>query len=262
MQMRRNAFKAALAENRVQVGVWSTLTDPLATEMVAGCGFDWMLFDTEHSPMDAVSVLPLLQAVAPYPVSAIVRPGALNPSEIKKLLDLGAQTVLVPMVNTAEEAALAVASVTYPPEGIRGVSGTTRASGFGRIEGYHRKARAEICVLVQVETRAALDQIEAIATVPGVDGIFVGPADLAASLGHPGEPNHPEVIAAVLDAISRIRAAGQPPGILTMNREVLARARAAGAVFLAGDVDLGALKTGLMQGAGLALKGDLAQAAE
>ncbi|WP_253949403.1 HpcH/HpaI aldolase/citrate lyase family protein [Mangrovicoccus sp. HB161399] len=253
--MGKNGFKAALAEFRRQDGLWCTLADPLAVEMMAGMGFDWMLFDTEHSPVDAVSVLPLLQAAACAPVHPIVRPTHLNAPEIKKLLDLGAQTLLVPMVDTAEQAAHAVACMTYPPKGIRGVSGMTRATGFGAEKGYHARASEELCLLVQVESVAALREIEAIAAVPGVDGIFVGPADLAASMGHPGNPGHSDVKDAVVDAIRRIRAAGKPPGVLAVDPDLHARAVAAGAVFVSGDIDLTALKKGLLAGPGLAAKG-------
>lgn len=243
--LRKNHFKEQIAAMNVQRGLWCQIQDPLAIEMLAGEGFDWMLFDTEHSPLNASTVLPLLQAVAPYPVSAIVRPGSLNVAEIKKILDLGAQSILIPMIQNAEEAALAVASVTYPPAGIRGVAGATRASGFGWIKGYHRIAHRETCLLLQVETREALDQIEAIAAVPGVDGIFVGPADLAASLGYPGEATHTDVRATIVDAIRRIRAAGKPPGILTMDPVLFDMALDAGAVFVARDLDLLALRKGL-----------------
>lgn len=241
----RNTFKAALAERRLQRGIWCTIRDPLVAEMLAGCGFDWLMFDTEHSPMDPVSVLPMLQAVAPYPVTPIVRPGSLNAAEIKKLLDIGAQTILVPMVQNADEAAQAVAAITYPPTGIRGVSGITRATRFGTIPGYHARARDEICLIVQVETVAALDQIEAIADVPGIDGIFVGPADLAASLGYPGQPNRDDVTEAVLEAIRRITAAGKPAGILTLSDAVADQAIEHGAVFVARDLDIAALRKGL-----------------
>lgn len=241
-----NRFKSALRDRKLQHGVWCTMSDSLAAEMMADCGFDWMMFDTEHSPLDPIGVLPLLQAVAPYPVTPIVRPGSLNPAEIKKLLDLGAQTILVPYVQNAEEAALAAASVDYPPSGIRGVSGSTRASRFGKIAGYHRKAREEICLIVQVETQEALDQIEAIAAVPGIDAIFVGPADLAASLGHPGEPSHPDIREAVIDAIRRIRAAGKPPGILTLDPKLYEDAIEAGALFVSRNLDLTALRKGLV----------------
>ncbi len=240
-----NAFKAALQENRLQRGVWCTLRDPLAVEMIAGCGFDWMLFDTEHSPLDTADVLSLAQAVAPYPVSPIVRPASLNAAEIKKLLDIGMQSILVPLVENAAQAELAAASVTYPPDGIRGVSAVTRASRFGRVEGYARRAREQICLIVQIETAAALDNIEDIAGVPGIDAIFVGPADLAASMGHAGDPGHPEVRTAVLDAIRRIRKAGRPAGLMTMDSATHDGAIEAGATFISRDIDIAALRKGL-----------------
>lgn len=238
----KNRFKAALARMEVQRGLWCQIADPLAAEMLAGAGFDWMLFDTEHAPLEAPLVLSMLQAVAPYPVSPIVRPRVLDVALIKKLLDHGAQTILVPMVQNAAEAALAVAATRYPPRGIRGVAGATRAAGFGRIPGYHRRAHEETCLLVQVETRSALDEIEAIAAVDGVDGIFIGPADLSASLGFPGEPGRPEVVEAILSAIRRIRAAGKAPGILTPDAALYQAAIAAGAVFVSKTIDLLALR--------------------
>lgn len=244
-ELPKNAFKAALAERRQIRGIWCTLRDPLAAEMLATCGFDWLMFDTEHSPIDAGMAVSLLQAVAPYPVSGIVRPSSLNAAEIKKLLDLGAQTLLVPMIQDAEQAAQAVSAVSYPPEGIRGVSGLTRATRFATVPGYHKRAREEICLIVQVESVEALGNIESIASVPGIDAIFVGPADLAASLGHAGEPSHPEVTGAVLDAIRRITAAGLPAGILTTDRAVYDKALEAGAIFVARDVDIAALRNGL-----------------
>lgn len=240
-----NTFKQAIAQMQLQHGLWVGLSDPLAIEMMAGCGYDWMLFDTEHAALDPLAVLPLMQAAAPYPVTPIVRPGTLNAQDIKKILDLGAQTLLIPYVENAQQAQQAVDAITYPPKGIRGVAGMTRASGFGRIENYHKTAEEDLCLLVQVETKAALDEIEAIAAVPGVDGIFIGPADLAASLGYPGEPGHPEVKTAVLDAIRRIRAAGLPPGLLTLDSAFADEAIAAGAVFVSRDVDMVALRKGL-----------------
>lgn len=241
----KNRFKAQLAAMQVQRGLWCQITDPLVAEMAAGAGFDWMLFDTEHAPLEVPSVLPLLQAVAPFPVSAIVRPRVLDVALIKKILDHGAQTILVPMIQNADEAALAVAASRYPPLGIRGVAGATRAAGFGRIAGYHQRAHEETCLLVQVETASALAQIEAIAAVEGVDGIFIGPADLAASLGHPGNPAHPEVKEAILDGIRRIRAAGKPPGILTMDSVLYDAALEAGAIFVSKAIDLLVLRNGL-----------------
>ena len=179
--------------------------------MLAGAGYDWILFDTEHSPGDPASVLAQLQAAAPYPVSAVVRPTTNDAALIKRYLDVGAQTLLIPYGQNADEARAAVRAVTYPPDGIRGVSGWTRANRFGRVKDYARRAAEEICLLVQVETVEALGEIEAIASVDGVHGIFVGPSDLAASMGHAGQASHPEVVAAVEDAIRRIRAAGSRP---------------------------------------------------
>ncbi|MBO6776757.1 MAG: 4-hydroxy-2-oxo-heptane-1,7-dioate aldolase [Marinibacterium sp.] len=244
--LRKNRFKALLQKGQVQRGLWCTINDSQVAEMCARLGFDWLLLDTEHSALDPLAVLPLLQAVAPYDACPIVRPGCLNVAEIKKLLDLGAQNILVPMVNSAEEAALAVASVEYPPAGIRGVSGMTRATGFGDIAGYHKDARDEIAVLVQVETLQAVNEIEAIAAVPGVDGIFVGPTDLAAALGYAGESSHPAVKNAVISAIGRIVAAGQPAGFLSVDESFADAAVEAGATFVSRDVDMSALKRGLM----------------
>lgn len=244
--LKPNVFKTGLKAGRLQRGLWATVNDTLVAEMCASLGYDWMLFDTEHSALDPLTVLPLLQAVAPYPVSPIVRPGSNDPVEIKKLLDLGAQTILVPMVNSADEARAAVAAVTYPPQGIRGVSGLTRATGFASIPGYHKRARQEIALIVQVETLQSMDSIEEIAAVEGVDAIFVGPADLAAALGFPGEASHPEVKTAVLSAIARIIAAGKPAGFLSVDENFADAVEAAGATFVARDVDMAALKRGLL----------------
>jgi 4-hydroxy-2-oxoheptanedioate aldolase len=239
-----NPFKAAIRAGRPQIGLWCAINDSNVAEMLANCGFDWMLFDAEHGPLDPLAVLPLLQAVAPYPVHPIVRASSLNPSEIKKLLDCGALSILVPYVQSVEEARLAAAAVAHAPDGIRGVAGLTRASRYGTVPDYHRRAREEVCLLVQIETRSALDALEDIAAVPGIDGVFVGPADLAASLGHPGEPSHPEVKAACLDAMRRLRAAGMPSGFLTLDTDFLAEVIAAGSVFTAVDIDTAILRRG------------------
>lgn len=245
MDLKRNAFKAALKEMRLQRGVWCALTDPMAAEMMAGCGYDWILFDMEHAPNGVHNAPALLQAVGAAPISALVRPTSMDPAMIKKLLDFGAQTILVPYVQSVEEAELAVAAVTYPPGGFRGVAGMTRASGFGQIKGYHAKARDEIAIMIQLETVEAIAQLEQIAAVPGLDGVFIGPADLAASMGHPGNPGHPEVKAAVLDAITRLRAMGLPPGVLSMDGAFVQECIDAGAVFVSQDLDMVALRKGL-----------------
>jgi 4-hydroxy-2-oxoheptanedioate aldolase len=244
MDLPRNAFKAALAEGRAQIGLWVSIPGSDNAEALATCGFDWLLIDMEHSTVGLDTVKSMLQAMAPYPVSAAVRPGWNDPVEIKRILDAGAQTILVPYVQNAEEAARAVAAVRYPPAGMRGVAGITRATRYGTVDGYTAQADREICLLVQVETAEALGNIEAIAKVPGVDGIFVGPADLATSMGYPGNPAAPQVQAAILDAITRIRGAGTPAGILSLDPDFLKRAVAAGSVFTAVDVDQAILLRG------------------
>lgn len=244
MDMPRNAFKAAILEGRAQIGLWVTIPGSDNAEAMAGCGFDWLLIDTEHSTVSLDTVKSMLQAMAPYPVSAAVRPGWNDPVEIKRILDAGAQTILVPYVQNAEEAARAVSAVRYPPAGMRGVAGITRATRYGLVDGYTARADSEICLLVQVESAEALANIEAIAAVDGVDGIFIGPADLAASMGHPGNPSAPEVKSAILDGIARIRKAGKPAGILTLDPIFLKQAVAAGSVFTAVDVDQAILLRG------------------
>jgi len=250
MDLPANAFKRAILSGRHQVGLWCMIPDSFVTEALAGAGFDWMLLDTEHSPADVLTVLPQLQAAAAYNVSTVVRPAANDPVLIKRLLDGGAQSLLIPYVQSVEEAEAAVAAVRYPPEGIRGVAGLTRASRFGRVPGYAKRAAEEICLLVQVETRKSLDVIEDIAAVDGVDGIFIGPGDLSASLGHPGELFHPEVVAAVEGAISRVTAAGKPAGVLTYDLDFARRCMALGTLFTAVGADLAILVRGVDRLAG------------
>lgn len=242
MDLIKNRFKAALKAGQRQIGLWCTIPDTNVVEMLAACGYDWLLIDTEHAAMSAVDTMPLMQTAAAYPVSTIVRPGWNDPVEIKKLLDCGAQSLLIPFVQNAEEAAAAVAATRYPPQGIRGVAGTTRASRFGMIKGYAQNASQEICVLVQAETAQAVASIEEIAAVEGVDGVFIGPADLAASMGHTGNPGHPEVRALILDAIKRLSAKSCPVGILSLDKTLLQDAADAGAQFIAIGLDLALLR--------------------
>lgn len=242
MDLVPNRFKAALKAGQRQIGLWCTVPDSGVVEMLAACGYDWLLIDTEHSAMGAVDTLPLMQAAAAYPVSTILRPGWNDPVEIKKLLDCGAQTLLVPFVQNAEEAAAAVAATRYPPAGIRGVAGTTRASRYGLIKGYSQNASQEICVLVQAETAEALANIDDIAAVDGVDGVFIGPSDLAASMGHPGNPGHPDVTAAILEAMARLKTLGMPGGILSLDQTLLRQAETAGAQFIAVGLDAALLR--------------------
>lgn len=244
MELPINKFKRNILEGKSQIGLWCGLPGSYAAEIVAPSGFDWVLFDTEHSPSDVLTVLPQLQAVAAYDVSAIVRPAANDAVLIKRFLDIGVQSLLIPYVQNREEALAAVAAVRYPPAGIRGVSGLTRATRFGRIPRYAQIAENEICLLLQVETREALDQLEVIASVDGVDGVFIGPADLAASLGYAGNQTHPTVVDAVEDAIRRLMAMGKPAGILMPDNDLAARFIQLGALFTAVGVDVGLLARG------------------
>lgn len=246
MDMPTNRFKAALRSGRTQIGLWCSTPDTNIAEMLAGCGYDWLLFDGEHAPLDPLRVLPLLQAVAPYPAHAMVRAASLDETEIKRLLDIGAQSLLIPYVRTADEARRAAEAVAYAPEGMRGLAGITRATRYGAVTDYAGRAREEICLVVQVETAGALDELEAIATVPGVDAVFIGPADLAASMGHRSDLSHPDVKAACLDAARRLRALDVPVGFLTLDQAFLREMVAEGIAFAAVDVDLAILRRGAL----------------
>ncbi|HEU5017773.1 MAG TPA: HpcH/HpaI aldolase/citrate lyase family protein [Pseudolabrys sp.] len=244
MELQRNAFKHALAAGHVQIGLWSSLCSPIAAEIVADAGFDWILLDTEHSPNEIPDLFGQLQAVARGTATPIIRPAWNDAVLAKRALDIGAQTLLFPYVQNAEEARRAVESTRYPPQGIRGVSVAARASRYGRTPGYLTKANSEICVLVQVETRTALDNLESIAKVAGVDGVFIGPSDLAASLGHLGNPQHETVQKAIHEAVDRLKALGKPAGILTGNQEEAKRYIDWGFLFVAVGADVGLLAKG------------------
>jgi 4-hydroxy-2-oxoheptanedioate aldolase len=244
MNLPENAFKRALRAGTRQIGLWSSLSSNYTVEVIAGAGFDWILLDSEHSPADIENLLTQLQAAAPYPTHPVVRIPWNDMVTIKRVLDIGAQSLLVPYVSTADEAKAAVSYTRYPPAGVRGVAGTTRATRFGRIPDYARRAHNEICLLVQVETQGALDNIEAICGIDGVDGVFIGPADLHASLGHPGEIANPNVKPMIDDAIRRIRKAGKAPGILTSNEADARHWLDCGALFVAVGADVGILARG------------------
>ena len=216
--------------------MWVGLADPVAAEISAGAGFDWIVIDCEHSPNDLRTLLMQLQAVDSYPVSAVVRPPTGDPVIIKQYCDLGAQTILVPMIETAEQAEAMVRATRYPPQGMRGVA-SGRGSRWGRVENYWQHANDEMCVLVQVETIKGIENLMDIAMVDGVDGVFIGPSDLGAALGHLGDPSHPNVREAVIAAIGAIRAAGKPAGVLSVNPKVAREFRDAGANFVAVAVD-------------------------
>lgn len=244
MELPQNVFKRALKAGKAQIGLWSSLSSNYSVEVIAGAGFDWILLDSEHSPNDLESLLTQLQAAAPYATTPVVRVPWNDMVTIKRVLDIGVQSLLVPYVSTAEEARNAVSYTRYPPKGLRGVAGTTRATRFGRIKDYARRAHEELCLLVQVETQQALDQIEAICAVEGVDGVFIGPADLHASLGYTGETANPKVLPLIDEALRRIRKAGKAPGILSPVEADAKRFLECGALFVAVGADVGILARG------------------
>jgi 4-hydroxy-2-oxoheptanedioate aldolase len=244
MELPENAFKRALKAGRAQIGLWSSLSSHYSVEVIAGAGYDWILLDCEHSPNDLESLLAQLQAAAPYPSAPVVRVPWNDMVTIKRVLDIGVQSLLIPYVCSAAEAAAAVAATRYPPAGVRGVAGTTRATRFGRIKDYAKRAHEEICVLVQVETKPALDQLEAICAVEGVDGVFIGPADLHASMGYPGETANAQVLPLIEEAMRRIRRAGKAPGYLSPVEADAKRMLGAGALFCAVGADVGILARG------------------
>ncbi len=236
--MLTNHFKRALQEKRPQIGLWLGLCSSYSAELLAGAGFDWLLIDGEHAPNNVQTVLGQLQAVAPYPSQPVVRPPWNDAVIIKQLLDVGAQTLLIPMIQNAEQARDAVRATRYPPHGVRGVgSALARASRWNRVPDYLQQADEQMCVLVQIETREAVKNLDAILQVEGVDGVFIGPADLSADMGFAGNPQHPEVQRTIDDAIARIRAAGKAPGILMANKALAQRYLEAGALFVAVGVD-------------------------
>jgi 4-hydroxy-2-oxoheptanedioate aldolase len=214
MELPVNKFKQALNDGRPQIGIWSSLCSHISAEVLADAGFDWVLLDTEHSPNELPMVQNQMDAMLAGDAEPIVRPAWNDIVLIKRYLDIGARTLLIPYVQNADEAKRAVAAIRYPPGGMRGVSGCTRANRYGRVKDYFTRVHDELCLLVQVETRTAMANLEAIAAVDGVDGIFIGPNDLAADMGHLGNWQHPQVWKVMEDAVKRIRKCGKAPGIL------------------------------------------------
>jgi 4-hydroxy-2-oxoheptanedioate aldolase len=216
MEMPTNSFKKAMREGRSQIGLWCNLCSNLAAEVIAGAGFDWILIDMEHAPNELPGVITQLQGAAAGGTAVpVVRPAWNDLVLIKRILDAGAQNLLVPYVQRVEEARAAVAATRYPPQGVRGVATLHRANRFARIKDYYARANQEIGLLVQIETRTAVQNLEAIAAVDGIDGLFIGPSDLAAAMAHLGNSGHPEVRSAIEDVIKRILKTGKAAGILT-----------------------------------------------
>jgi len=233
-----NPFKDALARDEALVGLWLALADPSSAELCATSGFDWLLIDGEHGPYDLRTMLAVLQAVAPYQSHAVLRVPSHDPALIKQVLDLGASTLLVPMVESAGQARELVRATRYPPQGIRGVGSLlARASRWGSRDDYLRVANDRQCLLVQVESLSAVEQAEEIARVEGVDGVFIGPVDLAASMGYLGQPAHPAVVAAIEVAIAGIRRGGKAPGVFCPDEAMAQRYLSLGARFIAVGAD-------------------------
>jgi 4-hydroxy-2-oxoheptanedioate aldolase len=247
MDMPTNPFKRALKAGRLQVGLWSSLSSHVSVEVIAGSGFDWILLDTEHSPNELPMVHSQLQAAVGGTAHPVVRPPWNDTVVIKRFLDIGVQSFLIPYVQNEAEARAAVAATRYPPKGVRGVATASRASRFGRVKDYFARAEEELCVIVQLESRVALGNLEAIAAVEGVDGLFIGPSDLSADLGHLGNAGHPEVQAAIEDAIRRIQACGKVAGFLTGDEPLARRYIELGCLVAAVGADIGILARGSEQ---------------
>lgn len=234
-----NPFKAALKAGTPQMGCWLGLADPYIAQISASAGFDWLLIDAEHAPNDVRSIVAQLQVIAGFDSHAVVRPTIGETWMIKQLLDAGAQTLLIPMVESADQVRELVRAVTYPPHGVRGVGAAlARASNFAAIPDYLQTARDEICLIIQVENRAGMAALDEILAVDGIDGVLIGPSDLAADMGHIGNADAPEVQAAVLDCMRKIVASGKAGGILTLQQETQKKCLEIGATFIATDIDV------------------------
>ena len=243
MELPVNHFKHALAANKPQIGIWSSLCSHIVADILSNSGFDWVLLDTEHSPNELPMVQQQLHAMQGGTANPVVRVAWNDMVMIKRFLDIGAQSLLLPYVQTVDEAKNAVISMNYPQKGMRGVAGGARAQGYGRIKDYHKKAAGELCLLVQVETRKAMASLDAIAEVEGVDGVFIGPNDLSADMGYLGNWQHPEVWKVMEDAAKRIRKAGKAPGILVGEADGQ-RCLDMGYLFVAVGSDNGLLRAG------------------
>lgn len=243
-----NKFKQRLRSGDEMLGLWFGLANNIAAEMCAQSGFDWLLIDAEHSPLSDKDILSCLQAIAPYEINPIVRPVSGDKNVLKRLCDVGVQTFLVPMIDDAKQAAAVVSAVQYPPSGTRGLgTSMARAARWNMAPNYFERANDEMCVILQIETRAGLKNLKKIAKVDGVDAVFIGPSDLGATLGYPGQPSHPEVVNAVSAAIKDVRTCGKPAGVLAVTSELVDVYKAAGASFIGVGSDCGVLAKGVQR---------------
>jgi 2-dehydro-3-deoxy-L-rhamnonate aldolase len=236
--MLHNSFKNAIAKGDVQIGLWLSTATSYMAEISATSGYDWLLLDGEHAPNTIQTQYAQLQAIAPYSSHPIIRVAEGNRTLIKQALDIGAQTLLVPMINSAQDAQEMVSAMCYPPKGVRGVGASVaRASRWGRVNDYMQVAEENLCLLVQAETKEAIDNLDEITKVDGVDGVFIGPADLSASLGYVDNAGHPEMQAIIEKSIKRIRALGKAAGTLAVDPEMAKKCIEWGASFVAVAVD-------------------------
>lgn len=237
-QVLANPFKAGLQKGDVQIGLWLSSTSSYLAEIAATSGYDWLLIDGEHAPNTAQDLYHQLQAIAPYNSHPVIRPLEGSRALIKQVLDIGARTLLIPMVDDAKQAREVVAATRYPPEGVRGVGASVaRAARWGRVENYMARANEEFCLLIQMESKAALENLDEILAVEGIDGVFIGPADLSASLGYPDNAGHPEVQRIIQQSLRRIRDAGKAAGFLAVNPAMAEKCIEWGANFVAVGVD-------------------------
>lgn len=243
--MRANRFKDGLRAGRQQIGLWSTLHDPAVIEICASSGFDWMLLDGEHAPTQASTTFSALQAIAAYPTQAVVRPGIGDGLHLTRLLDMGVLNVLVPQVESGEQARIVSAAMCFAPEGTRGVSGQTRAGNWGRDPHFLSSARESLTLIVQIESEDGVRNLDDVLATPGIDAVFIGTADLAASLGHLGQPDHPEVVAAFGHVAAKARSRALPIGALTRSRDTARDYLAQGLAFVAVGTDSAILAGGL-----------------
>ncbi len=247
MKIPHNAFKRAIKSGKHQLGMWSSLCSNLSVEALSLCGFDWLMIDTEHAPNELPMVVQQLQAAKGGTAQPVVRPPWSDTVTIKRFLDGGVQTLLIPFIETAEQAEQAVRACRYPPHGVRGYAAGTRAFLYGHAKDYHLHYEAEQCILLQVETVTGVENIEKIAQIKGVDGIFVGPGDLSASMGYLSESEHPKVVETISGAIRRIVAAGKAAGTVTTNMDHARRFMRDGSTFTAVGVDSQLLRLGANQ---------------
>ncbi|MBB6523057.1 aldolase/citrate lyase family protein [Pseudoteredinibacter isoporae] len=238
MQLQENTFKSRLNSGECQFGLWLGLPDPICAEISATAGFDWLLIDAEHAPYSLQNIQQHLQAIAPYNSSALVRPAEGTTSNIKQLLDLGCQTLLIPMVENIEQARTLVEAMRYPPQGVRGLgTSMARAAKWNGIADYAQRANENACLIIQVETRKGLENLDDLLMVDGIDGVFIGPSDLSASLGYIGQPNHPDVQEAIEMAIQKIKNSEKACGLLSVSQDMARHYQTLGVDFIGVGVD-------------------------